>query len=726
MDHHDPEPMSPRLLLSLWRERWDKPAAQTLATGFLQGRFDRWIHWLTYWSVWSVPGVTIVAGLCCFMFLSLLLVVQFDLNGQIIFSSLMVCSAIYARRYAGHFVTLLLIGLSAVISARYMYWRLTATLATDIDSDFVFGFCLCLTEMHLWLLAITGTMQDLWPVKKAPIALPGESAGWPEVDVFILCDDETLPSVQSAAMAALGLSWPKRMLKIYILDNRPRDEVQSLADSMAITYLTPTDESNDRTTRINQAVAKTDGDLIAILQCRSIPDADFLKMTVGWFLRDTNLAMVQTPGHFLAPSPSARVMEIFRESDIGITCALIRRSLFIEVNGIERGPVSKRTHTALKLQAAGYSTGYLGFGASAEKSNAFQESGVKLVKATAIDVFLAYRPFGDYSLLWKLQLGSFQAALRFFRPIPRLAYFCAPAAYLLLDIHLVRTSAALLGAYALPHLIHGYIAKERRLGEQRFSIVTDIREMLLAWYVLCMTTWSLLWTEITQSRSLFRPTARAKPSAFEWATVWPYLIIVALNLAALTSGITHLVRSPTQVNEMSVLFVVWALYNLMLLAAALAVAEESRHIRLHTSLQKHLPAMIRMPTGRTLSCITENFPEVALNLKLPMPVAIEKDMTVNISVFHNNHEFSFPARVALETDLVLRAQIDGPAQNVYRSLAVAAYSRGQDWPKWLPAHDVDHPLPKWLQQAFAVLRQLTLNFVSRRLRGRWIKIGKKR
>ena len=109
-----------------------------------------------------------------------------------------------------------------------------------------------------------------------------------------------------------------------------------------------------------------------------------------------------------------------------------------------------------------------------------------------------------------------------------------------------------------------------------------------------------------------------------------------------------------------------------------------------------------------------------------MPVAIEKDMTVNISVFHNNHEFSFPARVALETDLVLRAQIDGPAQNVYRSLAVAAYSRGQDWPKWLPAHDVDHPLPKWLQQAFAVLHQLTLNFVSRRLRGRWIKIGKKR
>jgi cellulose synthase (UDP-forming) len=719
MDDHHAEPMSPRLLLSLWRERWNKPAAQTRATGFWQGRFDRWIHWLTYGSVWALPGVTIITVLCCMVLANLVLVVQLALHEQIIFSVFMVCLALYVRRYAGHFVTLLLLGLSAVMSARYLYWRLTATLATDFDSNFFIGLCLCLAELHLWLLAMTGAMKELWPVKKVHIPLPSESAGWPEVDIFILCDDQTLPIVQSAAAAALALSWPKRMLKVYLLDNCSRDAVKRLADSMAITYLTPADDASDRTSRISQAVAKSSGHVITILQCHSNPGVDFLKMTLGWFLRDTNLAMLQTPGHFLAPPPSPHIMEIFGEPTSGLPCALIRRSMLNEVNGIETGPVSKRAHTALKLQAAGYSTGYLGLGGKAEP--------------ITTDVFMAYRPFGDYSLRWKLELQSVNKALGFFRPIPRLFFFCAPAAYLLLDLRLIETSVALLGAYALPHLIHGYISKERKNSGHRFNEWTELLEMLLAWHILCWTTLTLVWTEITNWRNLLRRTSPVKPPAFKWKAVLPYLALFVLNLAALTSGVTDLATSPRPIEEMTVLFVVWAIYNVMFFTAMLAVAEESRQIRLHTSMQRHLPAMVRLPSGRTVSCTTENFPERSLALQLPMPVAIESEMTVSISIFHNNHEFSFPARVALAQDLLLRVEINGPAQNVYNALAVAAYSRGQDWPKWLPARDADHPLPKWLAPALATLRHRAFRRVTDfgKLMGRQLnrvrmQIGKKK
>ena len=689
--------MSPRVLLRLWRERWGKSVLPKSASPFVDGHLNQIGNWLTYLSAWSVPGLTVLAALCCIWLAGLLLVVQFSLDDQIIFSASIICLALYARRYAGHFVTLLLMGLGVVVSARYLYWRLIATLAPQVDADFVLGFCLCLAELHLWLLTMTGTMKDLWPVRKVPIALPAESAGWPPVDVFILCDDQTVAATRASAEAAQALSWPKRILKVHLLDSGLREEIKALADSLSIAYLVPENPFDDRTSRINQALTRTEGNLITILECHSSPATDLLKTIVGWFQRDTDLAMLQTPGHFLAPAPSASVMEIFEDPQTTTSCACVRRSMLAAVDGIESGPATRQRHTALKLQAAGYTTGYLGFAGDGQGS--LQEA------------FMAYRPFGDYSLLWKLRLHAFHSMLRFFRPLPRLVLVVAPAAYLLFDIRLIQTSAALLLACALPHLVLTHITAERRHAQHHFGAVTDLREALLSWYILFLTAISLLWTEITEHRKNWREKKKRRVVPFDWKAALAFLAILGLNLSATVSAVTQLLISEPKAVEMYILFTVLAAYNVMLLAAMLAVAEEARAIQLHTQGQARLPAMIRLPSGRTVSCTTENFPEMELALKLPMPVTLEDQMTVNISIFRGNHEFSFPAPVVLEPDLVLRARIDGPAQTVYRSLAVAAYSRGQDWPKWLPGRDVDHPLPRWLQKSPGAPGRKPLGFV---------------
>jgi len=661
--------------------------------------------------VWAYPGVTIVAGLGCLLLFSVFVVVQFSLNDQLMFSAALLCMALYARRYAGHFVTLLLVGLSVVVSARYMYWRLSSTLVQDNYPDLLFGWGLCLAELHLWLLTMTSTMRGLWPVKKQPIRLPKEPAAWPRVDIFILCKGQTAANIRSTAAAAQGLNWPKRILKIHLLDNGSQDEIRRIADSMAISYLPAGSDCHDQASLINHALGKTDGSLIAIIECHSNPEADLLKTTVGWFLRETNLAMMQTPGHFLAPAASARVMEIFEETSSRFTCALIRRSMLAEIGGIASEPVTKRSHTALKLQALGYSTAYLGFSARSEPAPEFQPASVESRWPSDQEPFLAYRPFGDYSLLWKLRLASFQEALEFFRPIQRLAYFLVPAACLLFGLQAIQTSAALLGAYALPHLTHAYITNQRRLTQHRFSAVTDIWEAVLASHVLCMTAMTLWWTELTERTKAWQSGTCQRPGAFDYKEGLPYLIIFALNLAALVVGLTHLLKSGTEINEMNAVFAVWSLYNVMILAARLAVAEEGRDILRHTRSQKRLPAMIRLASGRTMSCTTENFPELELSLKLPAPMPIENQSTVSISIFHNHHEFSFPVQVTLESDLILRAHIDGPARIVYESLVVAAYSRGQDWPKWLPAQETGDPLPKWLVPVLTAVRGRAAHFV---------------
>jgi hypothetical protein len=177
----------------------------------------------------------------------------------------------------------------------------------------------------------------------------------------------------------------------------------------------------------------------------------------------------------------------------------------------------------------------------------------------------------------------------------------------------------------------------------------------------------------------------------------------------------------------------WVIYNLMLLSAVLAVAEESRYILKYRRRQLRMPAMIKLPLGRSLNCLTVNFPEPSLLFALPTPIDVEVASVLHISIFRGFREHLFSARVVSVDMGSLRVLIEDSVQNEYRLLGVAVFSRGQDWPKWLPGRDADHPLPVWMINAFNVvyvavhgfLRPLTESVLATRFGG-WIQIWKKR
>ncbi len=704
--------MNPRLLLALWRERWGKAAETIPATPYLQGPPNLWGGRLARAAGWSLPGVVVVTSLICCLLFAFLLSIRFSLSSQIVFSVFFVCVALYLRRYAGTFVTLVLLGLAFIVSTRYLYWRFSATLVQNINLDFLLGFCLCLAEAHLWLLTILGSVQSVWPLKQARAALPGEPAVWPTVDVFIPCAGQPLDAIESSAMAALALDWPRNKLKTYILDDRHRDDVKALADAMGAGYLAQPENSKGTAGQINLALAQTDGELIALFDCDRTPPADFLQMTVGWFVRDTKLGMLQTPQHFLAPAPSQCSLQIISRPDLAGSCAVLRRAMVIEMGGVQTEPVSGRMHTALKLQALGHGTAYIGFAERAPQSGARQTASVERQTRTALEVFRMDDPFGDKSLLWKLRLTSLKAELQFYYPVARLIFYTAPLAYLLLNAHIIKTSVELLAAYALPHLILGHISRQRMQDKHRFSLFADIRETLFAWYLLLRTAITVTGTEFASRLNANKTGKAEKNLALDLRTAFPYVIVFGLNLAGLVAGAIRLQLSHTSEPGLIVFFLLWAAYNIMVLAAMLAVAEEGRDIRRHTHSQARIPAMIRMPSGHTVSCMTENFPEIALALKLPAPVTIETGLVANISLFYGNREFSFPAQLVQERDRVLRASFDGAAQNVYRVLRAAAYSRGQDWPKWLPGRDADRLFPVLIPKALVAVRDMVPGFAT--------------
>ena len=696
--------MNPRLMLSLWRERWGKAAGTTFKVPYVYGKVNRWTHWLPYSEVWSVKGLSVFVLLLCMVLMCLMMSIGLSFNSQVVFSVFFICTAVYVRRYAGMLMTLVLAAMAVIASTRYLYWRFDATLMPDFSPDFLFGFYFFTAECYLALLVFTGLVQSIWPLKRAISAMPDAPDEWPTVDVFILCDNQPYKAIQLTAVAAGKLDWPRKKLKIYLIDGVQRDDLYALAALIGGHYLPHADESGNRAGFINQSLPSTNGQLIAVFESGQALPRHFLKLTVGWFLRDQKLAIVQTPHHFLAPGPSQQHIETVNSPGAAQSCALMRRSAVVQMGGIDTAVATQKSHTALTLQESGYVSAYLGFEGQ--------------------EIFLIEYPFAGRSLLWKQRITSFHRAMQFYYPVPRLLFFITPVVYLTGNIQIIKSSPDLFMAYVIPHFLHAHIALARKDEKNRFKIFADIKEIALAWYMLIPTTLTLLRTEFNQCLALRTP-GKSEPfkkshktlesgvtKLFSPATLLPYLFVLGLNLAGFFSGIADMISPSSRQQEVAVLYLLWTIYNLMLLAAMLAIAQEAKQVLKHTNLQLYLPAMIKLPSGRTVSCTTENFPASVLELSLPMAVAVDTDAPVNISIFHAHRELVFFAAVVFQHNLRLKVRIADTSQEGYQSFATAVLSRGPDWPKWLPGRDVDHPFPKWMTNALVSIPIAILDFIT--------------
>ena len=692
--------MSPRLLLSLWRDRWGENSAADRMRPYLRGRLTRWGEDLTRSRAWSLPGLSVLVLLGGSAIYFLLMTAQFSLGGQVAFSLLFVGFALYLRRYAGTLVTLVLLGMAVIVSTRYLYWRFTETLGLDFNLDFVAGVGLCLAELYLWVLLLSRTVQLILPLTKAAEPLPADTETWPTVDIFVVAQGQTESAIRQTTLAAVALYWPKTKIKTYILDESRRDRVQALADSLGASYLVPNDDVDGQSGLINFALSETKADLILMLDGAQTPDRSLLTAVCGWFVRDKKLGMLLTPTHFLAPTPLPLSLALCQVPTLpnNVTFALFRRSALVDIGGVASGPVSAQAHTALQLPAQGYGHAYVGCTVTTvEQASEFEQEKSTLGEHTAPTVALLRvdTPFGGKTLRWKRYLADLHALLQFYYIVPRLIFFTAPLAYLLAGIHLVQTTPEFMLAYGLPYLLLVHFTQERLRGESRLSTWIDLRESLLAWYLLIPTTLTLLRTELKRSLGTFKVDSHAPFN--RWVVAF-YGLIALLNLVGLGVGIAQLLFLKGSALEVAALYFLWCVCNFMLLAALLAVSEETRHIRQQKRRLLEMPAMVQMPSGRTLACVTQNFPQAALSLKLPVPLAVERGSAMNLSIFRGHNEFMFPARVVSQHNGQLTLCIEDRVKDEYQVFGAAVLARGPDWPLWLPARDADHPLPSWISR----------------------------
>jgi cellulose synthase (UDP-forming) len=647
--------------------------------------------------------------------LAVVIITPLDLRSQALFAGGAFALCLLLNRRAGQSVTLTMALISMAVSARYLCWRIGTTLfASQWSVDVALGGVLLAAEVYAFVMLLLGYLQSLATLERKPVPLPRDLHDWPTVDFFIPTYSEPLEVVRTTVLAAKSIDWPADRLRIWLLDDGHRDTFRAFAAMADVGYIARPDNRHAKAGNLNYALTKTTGELVAIFDCDHVPTRSFLQTTVGFFLAETKLAIVQTPHHFYSPDPFERNLGTFRSTPnegelfYGLlqpandvwnaaffcgSCAIIRRRALEQVGGIAVETVTEDAHTALRMLRHGWSTAYLGVvqaaGLATETLNAHVRQRIRWARGM-VQIFRIDNPLLGRGLTLAQRLCFAASMLHFLGGIPRLIFLAAPLAYLLFDRHIFGALPLMALAYGLPHLAHLSLTTSRIQGGVRHSFWSEVYETCLAYYIAIPTTVALLSPKL----GTFNVTAKGslvEEDGFDARIARPYVVMLALNLAGVGAGVLKLWHG-TPESDVVCMNLVWTAHNILILAATLAVAWERRQVRQSPRVSLKLPAMIRLPHGETVRSTTIDLSARGGAFSVSHAHLFAPNERVWVSLFEAGDELPLPAEVIAQDGATLRVTFTALSLEEEAALTRAIFSRANAWTAWHHGRASDRPL----------------------------------
>lgn len=650
-----------------------------------------------------VTPLRLLAWAVTLIVLPVIIIAPMTLEQQLVLSVALFVTAFIVNRFKGHFASLVMMFLSVVVSARYIFWRLSETM-NDFSNplNFGLGVGLLLAELYAFLVLVLGYVQTAWPLERKPVPLPMDASTWPTVDVFIPTYNEPLSVVRSTVLAAQSIDWPRDKLRIYVLDDGRREEFRVFCEQAGVTHVTRGDNKHAKAGNINAALKNTHGEFVAIFDCDHIPTRSFLQIAMGWFGRDPKLSMVQLPHYFFSADPFERNLDTFgtvpNEGELfyGLiqdgndlwnatffcgSCAVLRRSALLEVGGVAVETVTEDAHTALKMHRKGYSTAYLALpqaaGLATESLSGHVGQRIRWARGMT-QIFRVDNPLLGKGLSWPQRLCYINAMLHFLYGLPRLIYLTAPLAYLFFGASIIHASAAMIFAYALPHLLQANLTNSRIQGRFRYLLWNEIYEAVLAWYIFRPTLVAL----INPKLGSFNVTAKGgliREEYFDAQIAKASVFLLALNFLGVLAGLWRLTWVDPQNIATVWLNLAWTAYNLMMLGACVAAANESRQLRNAHRVTLNVPATLYRPGAPSVRCQTFDFSAGGLGIDLPASIEAQKDSPIEVALYRGETEYRFPARVRFNSGLRVGLAFEPLTLAQERALVQCTTARADLW-----------------------------------------------
>ena len=673
--------------------------------------------------------VFLAAGFCAFTFLAVL-PLSWPQQAVCGLLTLLIALAV-ARSSDSYLITLTLMIMSLFCTFRYGYWRISGTVQFFRDPanhwgmlDAFFIISLILAETYAFFILFLGYFQTIWPLRRAPVALPDDENEWPHIDVLIPTYNEPLDVVRYTALGALNMDWPADKLHVHILDDGRRKEFANFAFEAGIGYKTRPDNKHAKAGNINAALKSMKSPYVAIFDCDHVPTRSFLQMTMGWFLRDKKLAMLQTPHHFYSPDPFERNLDQFRiipnegELFYGIvqdgndfwnatffcgSCAVLRREALDEIGGIAVETVTEDAHTSLRMQMNGWSTAYINIpqaaGLATERLSAHVGQRIRWARGM-IQILRTDNPLFAPGLKFPQRLCYFNAMMHFLYAIPRLIFLSAPLIYLLLNHTNVPGYWAAILAYALPHLILSNVTNSRIQGEHRHSFWNEIYETVLSPYILLPTMLAL----INPKLGKFNVTAKGgvvKNTFFDSRIAQPFLVMLIFNLAGLLIAIPRFFIWDRDRPGTVLMNVLWCVFNVVILGVTTAVAREMKQMRSTVRIAIVTPVMAKVADGRLVAGETIDMSSggTSIHFSEALELAPQSEMQLVFPMPSGSNELR--ARVVRSEGSVLRVRFENLNIAEQEVLTMVLYSRADSWLGWGESRESDNVM-RSMQRIFQI------------------------
>lgn len=507
---------------------------------------------------------------------------------------------------------------------RYFHWRLFFTLSFDNFPSFVCSLLLFGAELYGIMTFLLSVFVNLRPVGRAPARMPLDSDKLPTVDVLVPSYDEDEDLLAITLLGALSIRYPAEKLNVYLLDDggtvakrnqtdpikarlalKRHLSLQELCLRLGVNYLTREENIQAKAGNMNAALPRTHGELILILDADHVPTVDFLEKTVGYFLDDERLFLVQTPHFFVNPDPIEKNLGLFQSMpsenlmfygaihpgldfwNASFFCgsaALLRRAALAETNGFSGKSITEDAETALSLHARGWNSCYLRYplisGLQPETFSSFMVQRMRWAQGM-VQLFILNSPLRLKGLTIPQRLCYLSNMSFWFFPIARIIFALTPLAFLLFGLHIYNATILEIGVYAVPYLIVLLMFSDYLFGRVRWNFISQVYEVMQSMYSFRAV--------IEVMRNPRSPSFGVTPKSeklgedFISPLVKPFYWMIAATTFSLLVGVWRFFDVPME-RPLIAVALFWAFFNFILYAASLGAMLERRQRRTNPRL----------------------------------------------------------------------------------------------------------------------------------------------
>lgn len=507
--------------------------------------------------------------------------------------------------------------LAIFLTARYLVWRVEFTIGGFGVISLIAGLTLFAAELYSAGFALLGYFVNVNPRRRTPVPLPTDESLLPTVDIVVPSYNEPAKLLEVTLLGALNINYPTGKFQVHLLDdggtddrcNKPKIAEQSRARrqtlhqlclKLGVAYHTRAHNDHAKAGNINAALDALSGSLMVILDADHVPTKDFLRKTVGFFLQDEKCFLVQTPHSFINPDPIEKNLDTFHDSppetelfhnviQTGLdgwnasffcgSAAVMRRSMLLEVGGIQGDTITEDAETAMILHAKGYHSVFLNeslsIGLQPETVMSFIAQRVRWAQG-ALQLLHFKNPLTLPGLKFTQRIAYLASFSYWFFPFSRIITILAPSMFLLFGIMVYNATTEQYAIYGVPYFLSTMIFSDFIYGKIRWPLISDVYEMMQT----PLAAPALAATILRPGKLTFKVTPKGEQldQDFIAPTAWVQYLLLMIVLVSLIAGGWRWLDHPGERPQL-VFTMMWEVINFMIVAAAVGVTLERKQRR---------------------------------------------------------------------------------------------------------------------------------------------------